>query len=74
MSLEHIVTESEGVHKTKPNKHSKIPPSCHSVKGAQEPSERVPMPKMEQFERQSKVVLDYHKYKINIWESILINK
>ena len=45
MSLEHIVTESEGVQKTKQNKHNKIPHSCHSVKGAQEPSERVPMAK-----------------------------
>ena len=43
MSLEHIVTESEGVQKNKQNKHSKIPHSCHSVQGAQEPSERVPM-------------------------------
>lgn len=43
------------------------------VKGTQEPNERVEWPKLEQFEQQNKVVLDYNlKYKLTMYEFILI--
>ena len=49
-----------------------MPTLMEKVKEMHAPTERAPTPKLEQFEQQNEVALDYNPYKITIYVFILI--